>query len=144
MQAAEYELSLSRAALVTAPGQPSRGRICSQMVVLRSYLAEVDSKKGKTTADGVCYASSRLRLSLDCGAWGRAQPALPPAGPAAALLSLCWGTACLVWCHCTLTSVCPSSSSDWDQIQTIDSLLRKGGFKAPITSEFRKTIKLTR
>lgn len=35
-------------------------------------------------------------------------------------------------------------SSDWDQIQTIDSLLRKGGFKAPITSEFRKTIKLTR
>eukprot|EP00074_Homo_sapiens_P063481 XP_011510256.1 AMMECR1-like protein isoform X4 [Homo sapiens] len=33
---------------------------------------------------------------------------------------------------------------DWDQIQTIDSLLRKGGFKAPITSEFRKTIKLTR
>lgn len=35
-------------------------------------------------------------------------------------------------------------SSDWDQIQTIDSLLRKGGFKAPITSEFRKSIKLTR
>ncbi|KAM4659223.1 AMMECR1-like protein isoform 2-T2 [Amazona ochrocephala] len=33
---------------------------------------------------------------------------------------------------------------DWDQIQTIDSLLRKGGFKAPITNDFRKTIKLTR
>ncbi|XP_043823509.1 AMMECR1-like protein [Dromiciops gliroides] len=32
----------------------------------------------------------------------------------------------------------------WDQIQTIDSLLRKGGFRAPITNEFRKTIKLTR
>lgn len=35
-------------------------------------------------------------------------------------------------------------SIDWDQIQTIDSLLRKGGFKAPITNDFRKTIKLTR
>lgn len=35
-------------------------------------------------------------------------------------------------------------STDWDQIQTIDSLLRKGGFKAPITNDFRKTIKLTR
>lgn len=33
---------------------------------------------------------------------------------------------------------------DWDQIQTIDSLLKKGGFQAPTTSEFRKMIKLTR
>ncbi|CAL8267324.1 unnamed protein product [Merluccius merluccius] len=32
----------------------------------------------------------------------------------------------------------------WDHIQTIDSLLRKGGYKAPITNDFRKTIKLTR
>ncbi|XP_042196513.1 AMME syndrome candidate gene 1 protein [Callorhinchus milii] len=32
----------------------------------------------------------------------------------------------------------------WDHIQTIDSLLRKGGYKAPISSDFRKTIKLTR
>ncbi|XP_066496203.1 nuclear protein AMMECR1 [Tiliqua scincoides] len=32
----------------------------------------------------------------------------------------------------------------WDHIQTIDSLLRKGGYKAPITIDFRKTIKLTR
>uniref|UniRef100_A0A7M4EQB2 AMMECR nuclear protein 1 n=1 Tax=Crocodylus porosus TaxID=8502 RepID=A0A7M4EQB2_CROPO len=32
----------------------------------------------------------------------------------------------------------------WDHIQTIDSLLRKGGYKAPITNEFRKSIKLTR
>lgn len=32
----------------------------------------------------------------------------------------------------------------WDQIQTIDSLLRKGGYRAPITSETRKAIKLTR
>ncbi|KAF5892964.1 AMME syndrome candidate 1 protein-like, partial [Clarias magur] len=31
----------------------------------------------------------------------------------------------------------------WDHIQTIDSLLRKGGYKAPITNDFRKTIKLT-
>ncbi|XP_051058269.1 AMMECR1-like protein isoform X2 [Phodopus roborovskii] len=37
-----------------------------------------------------------------------------------------------------------AKEQDWDQIQTIDSLLRKGGFKAPITSEFRKSIKLTR
>ncbi|XP_048460856.1 AMME syndrome candidate gene 1 protein homolog isoform X1 [Rhincodon typus] len=31
----------------------------------------------------------------------------------------------------------------WDHIQTIDSLLRKGGYKPPITNDFRKTIKLT-
>ncbi|KFQ07610.1 AMERL protein, partial [Haliaeetus albicilla] len=37
-----------------------------------------------------------------------------------------------------------AKEQDWDQIQTIDSLLRKGGFKAPITNDFRKTIKLTR
>lgn len=32
----------------------------------------------------------------------------------------------------------------WDQIQTIDSLLRKGGYRANITPETRKSIKLTR
>ncbi|XP_074061485.1 nuclear protein AMMECR1 isoform X2 [Macrotis lagotis] len=32
----------------------------------------------------------------------------------------------------------------WDHIQTIDSLLRKGGYKATITNDFRKSIKLTR
>ena len=32
----------------------------------------------------------------------------------------------------------------WDQIQTIDSLLRKGGYKAAITGELRRSIKLTR
>lgn len=37
-----------------------------------------------------------------------------------------------------------AKEQDWDQIQTIDSLLRKGGFKAPITNEYRKSIKLTR
>uniref|UniRef100_U5EU58 AMMECR1 domain-containing protein n=1 Tax=Corethrella appendiculata TaxID=1370023 RepID=U5EU58_9DIPT len=32
----------------------------------------------------------------------------------------------------------------WDQTQTIDSLLRKGGYRAQITPEVRKQIKLTR
>ncbi|XP_072033893.1 AMMECR1-like protein isoform X2 [Amphiura filiformis] len=32
----------------------------------------------------------------------------------------------------------------WDRIQTIDSLLRKGGYKAPITPDFRRTIRVTR
>ncbi|XP_078738770.1 AMMECR1-like protein isoform X1 [Lampetra fluviatilis] len=32
----------------------------------------------------------------------------------------------------------------WDQIQTVDSLLRKGGYKASISNDFRKSIKLTR
>jgi uncharacterized protein (TIGR00296 family) len=32
----------------------------------------------------------------------------------------------------------------WDQIQTIDSLLRKGGFKGSITQETRRSIRLTR
>lgn len=32
----------------------------------------------------------------------------------------------------------------WDQIQTIDSLLRKGGFKGAVTPEIRSAIKLTR
>ncbi|KAL5289380.1 AMMECR1L family protein [Megaselia abdita] len=37
-----------------------------------------------------------------------------------------------------------ATEQGWDQIQTIDSLLRKGGFKASITPEVRKSIKLTR
>lgn len=37
-----------------------------------------------------------------------------------------------------------SPFSGWDQIQTIDSLLRKGGYRAIITPETRKSIKLTR
>jgi len=32
----------------------------------------------------------------------------------------------------------------WDQIQTIDSLLRKGGHRGPVTAELRQSIKLTR
>ena len=34
--------------------------------------------------------------------------------------------------------------SAWDRIQTIDSLLRKGGYKGIITSEVRKNVRLTR
>uniref|UniRef100_T1GS44 AMMECR1 domain-containing protein n=1 Tax=Megaselia scalaris TaxID=36166 RepID=T1GS44_MEGSC len=37
-----------------------------------------------------------------------------------------------------------ATEQGWDQIQTIDSLLRKGGYKASITPEVRKSIKLTR
>lgn len=32
----------------------------------------------------------------------------------------------------------------WDHIQTIDSLLRKGGYKGVITNDVRKSIRLTR
>lgn len=32
----------------------------------------------------------------------------------------------------------------WDQLQTIDSLLRKGGYRGQITNDTRKSIKLTR
>ncbi|KAJ1525672.1 hypothetical protein ONE63_008889 [Megalurothrips usitatus] len=37
-----------------------------------------------------------------------------------------------------------ASKQGWDQIQTIDSLLRKGGFKGTVTPEVRNAIKLTR
>ncbi|XP_022088177.1 AMME syndrome candidate gene 1 protein-like [Acanthaster planci] len=33
---------------------------------------------------------------------------------------------------------------NWNKEQTIDSLLRKGGYKVPITNDFRKTIRVTR
>jgi AMME syndrome candidate gene 1 protein len=36
------------------------------------------------------------------------------------------------------------SSLGWDQLQTIDSLLRKGGYRAQITPDYRRSIKLTR
>ena len=32
----------------------------------------------------------------------------------------------------------------WDKIQTIDSLLRKGGFKGTVTPEVRRSIRLVR
>lgn len=37
-----------------------------------------------------------------------------------------------------------ASEQGWDQTQTIDSLLRKGGYRAQITPETRRSIKLTR
>ncbi|XP_034826893.1 uncharacterized protein CG5902 isoform X2 [Maniola hyperantus] len=37
-----------------------------------------------------------------------------------------------------------ATEQGWDQIQTIDSLLRKGGYKAAITTDLRRSIKLTR
>lgn len=37
-----------------------------------------------------------------------------------------------------------ASEQGWDHVQTIDSLLRKGGFRATITQDLRKSIKLTR
>lgn len=37
-----------------------------------------------------------------------------------------------------------ATEQGWDQTQTIDSLLRKGGYRASITPETRKSIKLTR
>ncbi|XP_030370893.1 uncharacterized protein CG5902 [Scaptodrosophila lebanonensis] len=37
-----------------------------------------------------------------------------------------------------------ATEQGWDQTQTIDSLLRKGGYRAAITQELRKSIKLTR
>uniref|UniRef100_A0A3Q3K1F5 AMMECR1 domain-containing protein n=1 Tax=Monopterus albus TaxID=43700 RepID=A0A3Q3K1F5_MONAL len=43
----------------------------------------------------------------------------------------------------TATYLPEVAKEQWDHIQTIDSLLRKGGYKAPITNDFRKTIKLT-
>ena len=32
----------------------------------------------------------------------------------------------------------------WDQIQTIDSLLHKGGYKGLVTPDIRRSVKLTR
>lgn len=37
-----------------------------------------------------------------------------------------------------------ATEQGWDQVQTIDSLLRKGGYKAAISNELRRSIKLTR
>ncbi|XP_055682769.1 uncharacterized protein CG5902 [Lutzomyia longipalpis] len=37
-----------------------------------------------------------------------------------------------------------ATEQGWDQTQTIDSLLRKGGFRAQITPDIRRAIKLTR
>lgn len=38
----------------------------------------------------------------------------------------------------------PENSLGWDHIQTIDSLLRKGGYRGHITQDVRESINLTR
>ncbi|CAF1073887.1 unnamed protein product [Rotaria sordida] len=45
-----------------------------------------------------------------------------------------------------LTTYLPEVAHEqgWNHIQTIDSLLRKGGYKAPITSDMRKSVLVTR
>ncbi len=35
-------------------------------------------------------------------------------------------------------------SPGWDKVQTIDSLLRKGGFKGAVTPEVRRSVRLVR
>lgn len=37
-----------------------------------------------------------------------------------------------------------ATEQGWDQLQTIDSLLRKGGYRGQITQDIRRSIKLTR
>eukprot|EP00047_Mylnosiga_fluctuans_P011381 m.21010 g.21010 ORF g.21010 m.21010 type:complete len:233 (+) comp3585_c0_seq2:949-1647(+) len=37
-----------------------------------------------------------------------------------------------------------AAEQGWTKLETIDSLLRKGGYRATITDEFRRTIRLTR
>ncbi|XP_076453596.1 AMMECR1-like protein [Babylonia areolata] len=37
-----------------------------------------------------------------------------------------------------------ATEQGWDRVQTIDSLMRKGGHKGPITPDVRKSIRLTR
>lgn len=37
-----------------------------------------------------------------------------------------------------------ASEQNWDHVETVDSLLRKGGYKSPITSELRNQLSVTR
>jgi uncharacterized protein (TIGR00296 family) len=37
-----------------------------------------------------------------------------------------------------------AAEQNWDHVETIDSLLRKGGYKAPITDDFRSKLDVTR
>lgn len=45
---------------------------------------------------------------------------------------------------CYIDRPCASVFAGWDHLETIDSLLRKGGFRGPITGDVRRGIKLTR
>lgn len=127
-------------------------------LLLDSYTGIISDRKDSeagglgTAVSDVCRASSHISDSPWTaseadgapGTWGSAQACSARSRPG------CFCSVTVVSEHGpVLVSLCadlsvPAFSSDWDQIQTIDSLLRKGGFKAPITSEFRKTIKLTR
>lgn len=40
--------------------------------------------------------------------------------------------------------LCDLYVTGWDRVQTIDSLLRKGGYRGPLTNEIRRSIRLTR
>lgn len=43
-----------------------------------------------------------------------------------------------------MVSATLNENKGWDRVQTIDSLLRKGGFKGPVTPDVRRGIKLVR
>ena len=51
---------------------------------------------------------------------------------------------CLLKLLIILFKFCFIFSTGWDKLQTIDSLLRKGGFKGNITQDVRSSIRLTR
>lgn len=58
-------------------------------------------------------------------------------------------TNCCVMCWVSVTDALEFNKhlfemSGWDRIQTIDSLLHKGGYKGTITEEARRSVKLTR
>lgn len=48
------------------------------------------------------------------------------------------------WMNTTLVLIPTIVLLGWDRIQTIDSLLRKGGFKGVVTPDVRRQIKLVR
>lgn len=139
----------------SSPGYSTRPTKLGPYLLLDSCPGIIPDRKDSEEEEGhwrcVLGILARLWLSLDCQ-WGRQDSGMwgpHPACPAPSGSSCCPPVTvlghCLPGLVSVLTDLCvPVFSSDWDQIQTIDSLLRKGGFKAPITSEFRKTIKLTR
>lgn len=63
-------------------------------------------------------------------------------------LWMCTHTLCFVaffFFYCThFTKLVCFFHTGWDQIQTIDSLLHKGGYKGLVTPDIRRSVKLTR
>ena len=47
-------------------------------------------------------------------------------------------------CQFTTFYLSSLATTGWDKVQTIDSLLRKGGFKGTVTPEVRRGIRLVR